>query len=107
VFPDAISFGDLSLYEYWAYQVENGAGVYGLATEWVYPALAFIPIWIASVINFVSYEISWLVVVFALNTSAALLMVRPASSGKLLSGTYASWTFLGHCFYWAQWQFRE
>jgi hypothetical protein len=98
VFPDAISFGDLSLYEYWAYQVENGAGVYGLATEWVYPALAFIPIWIASVINFVSYEISWLVVVFALNTSAALLMVRPASSGKLLSGTYASWTFLGALF---------
>ncbi|CAB4553771.1 unannotated protein [freshwater metagenome] len=95
VFPDAISFGDLSLYEYWAYQVENGAGVYGLATEWVYPALALVPIWIAGVINFVSYEISWLVVVFALNTSAALLMVRPASSGKLLSGTYTSWTFLG------------
>ena len=94
LFPDAISFGDLSLYNYWAYQVENGTGVYGLATEWVYPALAFVPIWIAGAINIVSYEISWLVIVFALNTIAVLLLVRPATNGKLLSGTYASWAFL-------------
>lgn len=94
LFPDAISFGDLSLYDYWAYQVENGTGVYGLATDWVYPALAFIPIWIAGAINLVSYEISWLVLVFALNTAAVLLMVRPATNGNLWSGTYASWTFI-------------
>jgi uncharacterized membrane protein len=94
VFPDAISFGDLSLYDYWAYQVENGAGVYGLATEWVYPALAFVPIWIAGAVNIVSYEISWLVLVFTLNTAAILLMVRPATNARLFSGTYASWAFI-------------
>jgi len=55
LFPDAISFGDLSLYEYWAYQVENGTGVYGLATEWVYPAIAFVPIWIASALKLRSF----------------------------------------------------
>jgi len=98
LFPDAISFGDLSLYEYWAYQVENGTGVYGLATEWVYPALAFVPIWIAGAINIVSYEISWLVLVFALNTAAILLMVRPATKGKLFSGAHASWGFIAALF---------
>jgi hypothetical protein len=98
LFPDAISFGDLSLYEYWAYQVDNGTGFYGLATEWVYPALAFVPIWIAGAMNIVSYEISWLVVVFALNTAAILLMVRPATNGKIFSGTHASWAFIAALF---------
>ena len=94
LFPDAISFGDLSLYDYWAYQVDNGTGVYGLVTEWVYPALAFVPIWIAGALNLVSYEVSWLALVFVLNTTAVLLMVHPAKNGKVFSGTYASWAFL-------------
>jgi len=94
LFPDAISFGDLSLYDYWAYQVENGTGIYGLVTEWVYPALAFVPIWLAGAINIANYEISWLVIVFALNTAAVLLLVRPATNEKLLSGTGASWAFI-------------
>jgi hypothetical protein len=98
LFPDAISFGDLSLYDYWAFQVEQGAGVYGLATEWVYPALAFVPIWIAGAINIFSYEISWLILVFALNTAAALLLVTAPSRGKLFSGTEASWIFLAGLF---------
>jgi hypothetical protein len=94
LFPDAISFGDLSLYDYWAYQVDNGTGVYGLVTDWVYPALAFVPIWIAGALNLVSYEVSWLAVVFVLNTAAVLLMVRRERNGGLFSGTYASWAFL-------------
>ena len=98
LFPDAISFGDLSLYDYWAYQVDQGTGVYGLATEWVYPALAFLPIWIAGAINLFSYEISWLVLVFALNTAAALLLVTPPKTAKLFSGTESSWTLLAALF---------
>ena len=98
LFPDAISFGDLSLYEYWDYQVDNGTGVYGFATEWVYPALAFVPIWIAGAINIVSYEISWLILVFALNTAGILLLVRPASNGKIFSGTHASWALVAALF---------
>ena len=94
LFPGAISFGDLSLYDYWAYQVDNGTGVYGLVTDWVYPALAFVPIWIAGALNLVSYEVSWLAVVFVLNTAAVLLMVRRERNGGLFSGTYASWAFL-------------
>ena len=94
LFPDAISFGDLSLYDYWAYQVDNGTGVYGLVTEWVYPALAFVPIWIAGALNLVSYEVSWLTLVFVLNTAAVLLLVRRESNGGLFSGSKASWAFL-------------
>jgi hypothetical protein len=94
LFPDAISFGDLSLYDYWAYQVDNGIGVYGLVTEWVYPALAFVPIWIAGALNLVSYEVSWLALVFVLNTAAVLLLVRQEDNGRLFSGTHASWAFL-------------
>jgi len=94
LFPDAISFGDLSLYDYWAYQVDNGTGVYGLVTEWVYPALAFVPIWIAGALNLVSYEVSWLTLVFVLNTAAVLLLVRRERNGRLFSGTYACWAFL-------------
>jgi hypothetical protein len=94
LFPDAISFGDLSLYDYWAYQVDNGTGVYGLVTDWVYPALAFVPIWIAGALNLVSYEVSWLAVVFVLNTAAVLLLVRRERNGGLFSGTYASWAFI-------------
>jgi hypothetical protein len=94
LFPDAISFGDLSLYDYWAYQVDNGTGVYGLVTEWVYPALAFAPIWIAGALNLVSYEVSWLTLVFGLNTAAVLLLVRRESNGGVFTGTNASWAFL-------------
>jgi hypothetical protein len=94
LFPDAISFGDLSLYDYWAYQVDNGTGVYGLVTDWVYPALAFVPIWIAGALNLVSYEVSWLTLVFGLNTAAVLLLVRRESNGGVFTGTNASWAFL-------------
>jgi hypothetical protein len=86
------------LYAYWAYQVKNGTGVYGLATEWVYPALAFVPIWIAETLNILSYEISWLVLVFVLNSMAALLLMRPATNAKWFSGTQASWALLSAIF---------
>jgi hypothetical protein len=98
LFPDAISFGDLSLYDYWAYQVDQGTGVYGLATEWAYPALAFLPIWLAGAITLFSYEISWLLLVFALNTAAALLLVTPPKTAKIFSGTESSWTLLAALF---------
>ena len=98
LFPDAISFGDLSLYDYWAYQVDNGTGVYGLVTEWVYPALAFVPIWIAGALNLVSYEVSWLAVVFVLNTAAVLLLVRRESNGgEYLLEPKLAGHFYQHC----------
>lgn len=98
IFSDAISFGDLGLYDYWSYMSNNGAGWYGLVTEWIYPALAFVPIWLAGLVAALDYEIAWLILVFILNTDAALTLVKRTDSDKPLAGTFASWAFLAALF---------
>ena len=98
IFADAISFGDLGLYDYWSYMANNGAGWYGLVTDWVYPALAFVPIWLAGLVTLLDYEIAWLALVFILNTDAALTLVKKTESNKPLAGTFASWAFLAALF---------
>jgi hypothetical protein len=72
IFADARPFGDLSLYNYWSYQVNQGMPIYGLETDWVYPALAFIPVWIPSL--FENYEAGWLLLILLLNTAVALAL---------------------------------
>ena len=94
IFSDAISFGDLGLYDYWFYMAANGSGWYGFVTDWVYPALAFIPIWLAGLVSVVDYEIAWLALVFVLNTDAVLTLVKKTESNKTYAGTSASWGFL-------------
>jgi hypothetical protein len=76
----------------------NGAGWYGLVTEWIYPALAFVPIWLAGLVAALDYEIAWLILVFILNTDAALTLVKRTDSDKPLAGTFASWAFLAALF---------
>jgi hypothetical protein len=76
----------------------NGAGWYGLVTDWVYPALAFIPIWLAGLVAVLDYEIAWLALVFILNTDAALTLVKKTESNKPFAGTFASWAFLAALF---------
>jgi hypothetical protein len=76
----------------------NGAGWYGLVTDWVYPALAFVPIWLAGLVAALDYEIAWLVLVFILNTDAALALVKKTESNKPFAGTFASWAFLAALF---------
>ena len=98
IFADAISFGDLGLYDYWSYMANNGAGWYGLVTDWVYPALAFVPIWLAGLVTLLDYEIAWLALVFILNTDAALTLVKKTKSNKPFAGTFASWAFLAALF---------
>ena len=98
IFADAISFGDLGLYDYWSYMANNGAGWYGFVTDWVYPALAFVPIWLAGLVTLLDYEIAWLALVFILNTDAALTLVKKTESNKPFAGTFASWAFLAALF---------
>jgi hypothetical protein len=76
----------------------NGSGWYGLVTDWVYPALAFVPIWLAGLVTLLDYEIAWLALVFILNTDAALTLVKKTESNKPLAGTLASWAFLAALF---------
>lgn len=92
IFSEANPFGDLSLYNYWFFQVQNGLAIYGLASDWIYPALAFVPIWLAGIINLVSYEISWLVMVFLLNTAASVALYKPTSRAS--KPAIAAWFYL-------------
>lgn len=82
IFPDAIPFGDLSLYNYWVFEFDQGKPLYGVSTEWVYPALAFLPMWLAKQISFFDYEFAWLTMVFILNSIAALSLQATAKQGR-------------------------
>jgi hypothetical protein len=64
--------------------------LYGLQTDWVYPALAFVPIWIPSL--FPNYELAWLVMIFLLNTSVAVALNHRGPDGS--SPGRAGWLFL-------------
>lgn len=91
LFPEAIAFGDLSLYNYWVFQVQQGEDLYGVAQDWVYPALAFLPMWLAKLVPLMDYEISWLIFVFVLNTIAALAL----SNIKTQKQNFLSFFYLG------------
>lgn len=95
IFSEAIPFGDLSLYNYWVFMAENGGGVYGLQVDWIYPALAFVPMLLASVISSENFELGWLAMVFALNTAAALLLIRTNEKAGPLRPIAAPLVFLG------------
>lgn len=90
IFESARPFGDLSLYNFWADQLNQGMPILGLQTDWVYPALALIPIWLPSFL--LNYEFGWLLLIFFLNTSVALaLNIRsPARSRP----SQAGWIYL-------------
>lgn len=90
IFEQARPFGDLSLYEYWAYQMNQFMPIYGIETDWVYPALAVLPVWLPSI--FENYELAWLVLIFAINTVTVLAFA--ANKDQSRSGVYAAWFFL-------------
>lgn len=85
-------FGDLSLYNYWAFQINQGGPVLGFQTDWVYPGLALVLIWLPSQITIISYEAAWLLLVFLLNTIVLLSVANYQSENR--SGPGASWFFL-------------
>ena len=91
VFEDARAFGDLSLYNYWAFQLNQGSPIYGVATEWIYPALAIAPIWLPSLFTGKSYELAWLAMVFLINTAVVLAI---DSGRRGVKPTGASWFFM-------------
>lgn len=89
LFAKSSAFGDISLYNYWVYQLDQGFPIPGLQADWVYPALAFFPIWLPSQLP-LEYQSAWLLLVFVLNASLALLLLFNRDSSKDLS----SWWFL-------------
>jgi len=90
IFENARPFGDLSLYSYWSLQVNSGADIFGLETDWIYPALALLPIWVPSLAGGLGYELAWLTMILVLNTIAILVLALAPSKSSVQS----SWWFV-------------
>lgn len=74
-----VGFGDVGLYQYWAWQgLEDGRWPV-LDEPWVYPALALVPVTLAGLVSTVDWEpylTAWMVLVSAGNACATALLAR-------------------------------
>lgn len=80
------------LYRWWAWQTLHGEAFPGIGADWVYPALAHLPILLAGVFwPLVDYTLTWGLLVTALDAAAfAVLVGRGRSRGRLT----AAWFWL-------------
>src|SRR5690606_31219453 len=81
-----VGFGDVGLYQYWAWDgLENG--VWPLRDfPWVYPALALVPVTLpgfVSTLEWEPYTAAWMALVTALNAVATVALARRATLGAL------------------------
>jgi hypothetical protein len=82
------------VYEPWAEQALDGRGIPGIASDWIYPQLALVPMILATGIAAVvgGYEGGWAILVIACDALAfALLVGRGRSQGRVI----AAWFWLG------------
>jgi hypothetical protein len=75
---ESAPYGDVSyVYRYWAGTAESGGPIVGIATQWVYPILALVPILLANVAGSENYALTWIAIVTLANALAfALLLGR-------------------------------
>ena len=80
------------LYRWWAWQTLNGQAFPGITEDWIYPALAHLPIVFTGLFwPLVDYTLVWGLLVTALDAAAfALLVGRGRSRGRLT----AAWFWL-------------
>ncbi|MDQ2624599.1 MAG: DUF2029 domain-containing protein, partial [Actinomycetota bacterium] len=81
-----VGFGDVGLYQYWAWDgLENG--VWPVRDfPWVYPALALVPVTLpgfVSTLEWEPYTAAWMALVTALNAVATVALARRATLGAL------------------------
>ncbi len=85
--------GDVYLvYEPWALQAVSGAGIPGIASPWIYPQLAIVPMVLALGIEWIAgYEIAWAILMTAVDAVVfAMLVGRGRSRGR----ARAAWFWL-------------
>lgn len=84
--------GDVNLvYEPWANRAVAGAGVVGVTENWVYPALALVPLMLAHVLApvFGSYLVAWAVLVTVVDAAAFRVLVgRGRSQGRVVAAVF-------------------
>jgi hypothetical protein len=91
---EAVPYGDVSfVYEFWAGQAAGGAGIVGIDSQWVYPAVALVPILLPLVAGPGLYPIGWIVLVTLLNAGAFayLLYSAQGTQRNTLQRTAAWW----------------
>ncbi|MGO4692538.1 glycosyltransferase 87 family protein [Glaciibacter sp. 2TAF33] len=71
--------GDIDrVYLGWARAAASGGPIVGISTEFVYPILAFVPIFLAIAFGPAPYALTWLGIVTVLNGVAFAVLIRPA-----------------------------
>jgi hypothetical protein len=91
---EAVPYGDVSfIYEFWAGQATNGAGVVGIDSGWVYPVVALVPILLPQIAGPGLYPIGWIILVTALNAGAFAYLLYSArgTNRNLLQRKAALW----------------
>lgn len=73
------SLGDVSgVYKFWMDGLENGQFIVGVTTAWVYPLLAIVPMWIATVAGLANYTLTWLIMVTLIDALAFGILIHGA-----------------------------
>ncbi len=91
---EAVPYGDVSfVYEFWAGQAAGGAGIVGIDSQWVYPAVALVPILLPLIAGPGLYPVGWIVLVVLLNAGAFayLLYSAKGTQRNTLQRTAAWW----------------
>lgn len=93
---EAVPYGDVSfVYEFWAGQAAGGAGIVGLDSQWVYPAVALVPILLPLIAGPGLYPVGWIVLVSLLNAGAfAYLLYSAHGTPRITLQRTAAWWWL-------------
>ena len=83
--------GDLYfVYEPWSLDALQGRGIAGIASEWVYPQLALVPMVLAHSLEWIAgYEVAWALMVTGFDALAfGLLVGRGRSAGRAAAASF-------------------
>jgi hypothetical protein len=87
------SLGDVSgVYRYWMEGLNSGDFIVGVTTPWVYPLLAIIPMWVASLAGLHTYVMAWLIMVSLLDIVVFAVVIAPR--GNRASRPLAAWWWI-------------
>jgi hypothetical protein len=77
VVPGAL--GDVyGVYKFWMDGLESGQFIVGVTTAWVYPLLAIVPMWVATVAGLANYTLTWLIMVTLVDALAFAILIHGA-----------------------------
>lgn len=71
------SLGDVSgVYSFWMKGLTSGDFIVGVTTAWVYPLMAIVPMWVATLAGPQNYVMAWLIMVALLDIVAFAILIH-------------------------------